>query len=81
MLFQVTTHPSYSSTTLQNDIALLKLERDVVFRTGLRPACLPDQYSGFDFTTFRSQPVVVGWGSTVTGGTTVNALREVRAVY
>ncbi len=44
---------------------------------GLRPACLPDQYSGFDLTTLRSPPVVVGWGSTVTGGSTVNALREV----
>ena len=74
---QVITHPGYTSTALQNDIALLKLNRNVVFRTGLRPACLPDQYSGFDLTQLRTPPVVVGWGSTVTGGSTVNALREV----
>lgn len=73
---RVITHPSYTSTALQNDIALLRLNRNVVFRSGLRPACLPDQYAGFDLTTLRTPPVVVGWGSTVTGGSTVNALRE-----
>lgn len=78
--FQVTTHPGYTSTALQNDIALLRLSRNVVFRSGLRPACLPDQYAGFDLTSLRTPPVVVGWGSTVTGGATVNALREVCAI-
>jgi len=55
---------------------MLILRSDIY--TGLRPACLPDKFSGFDMTTLRKMPVVVGWGSTVTGGSTVNALREVR---
>jgi hypothetical protein len=32
-------------TLLQNDIAIIELERPVSFRAGIRPACLPDQFA------------------------------------
>merc|ERR1712198_826250 len=43
-----------------------------------RPACLPDQYSGQDLTSVLSNPdpVIVGWGSTQTGGGSQNRLRQ-----
>ena len=72
-----TTHEGYTSTALQNDIAIVELETPVSYRAGIRPACLPDQFGGVDFTTLKTQPTIVGWGSTVTGGTTVQALRQV----
>ncbi len=40
---RVTSHQQYSPTNQRNDIAVLLLERPVVFREGVVPACLPDQ--------------------------------------
>jgi hypothetical protein len=37
------THERYSATDLQNDIAVVVLERAVAFRPGVRPVCLPNQ--------------------------------------
>jgi len=73
-----TTHESFSTSSLQNDIAVIELEKPVTFRVGLRPACLPDQFKGFDLNNLQNQPVIVGWGSTTTEGTTVAALRQVK---
>ena len=77
---KVTTHEGYTTTALQNDIAIVELEKPVSFRAGIRPACLPDQFSKQDLTALATQPTIVGWGSTTTGGTTVNALRQVLSV-
>jgi transmembrane serine protease 9 len=40
---RVTSHQQYSPTNRLNDIAVLLLERPVVFREGDVPACFPDQ--------------------------------------
>jgi hypothetical protein len=37
----VLTHSRYNDNTFNNDIALLRLDREVVFRDRLRPVCLP----------------------------------------
>jgi secreted trypsin-like serine protease len=42
-----TTHEQYSKTSLQNDIAVVVLERAVAFRPGVRAACLPYQVISF----------------------------------
>ena len=34
-------HENYDPRSFENDIALLELERDVRFRDGIYPACLP----------------------------------------
>merc|ERR1711971_1363585 len=57
-------HPAFDSKTLKNDIALVKLQRPVTFRRGLRPACLPDKYRGFPLASLNDKPKVVGWGKT-----------------
>lgn len=43
-----------------------------------RPACLPDKYQGQDLASLLTSPapVVVGWGSTSTGGGSSNQLRQ-----
>lgn len=65
----------FDSKTLKNDIALVKLQRPVTFRRGLRPACLPDKYRGFPLDSLSDKPTIIGWGSTATGRPTVTHLR------
>ena len=43
---------------------MIKLQRPVTFRRGLRPACLPDKYRGFPLASLNDKPKVVGWGQT-----------------
>jgi len=73
-------HPGWDSNSLDNDIAIVKLSQSVSYTRNIKPACLPDQYSGQDLTTVLSNPdpVIVGWGSTQTGGGSQNRLRQAR---
>ncbi|KAI5707068.1 hypothetical protein M8J75_014094 [Diaphorina citri] len=57
----VTVHPDYQGErgdkSLYHDIALLRLERSVVFREGVQPACL------YDSEVVVPQAVATGWGN------------------
>ncbi|KFM61859.1 Serine proteinase stubble, partial [Stegodyphus mimosarum] len=56
---EIMIHPQYRSNNLFNDIAILKLNRDVVFRPHIDTACLPrdeDDFTGQDC-------IVTGWGT------------------
>lgn len=68
---QVITHPLYSSTTLNNDIALLKLASPVVFTPRISPVCLAP-------STINILPgtrcFTTGWGRTAT--TCKSAVRQ-----
>lgn len=46
---KVIIHPKFSRENFDSDIALLKLNQVVSFRTGLRPACLPPPGKVFKF--------------------------------
>lgn len=61
VLFQeIIRHPNYFRSTHENDIALLRLKKEILFTFDIRPACLlvdsADQRS--DVKLF-----VTGWGS------------------
>ncbi|XP_064542570.1 uncharacterized protein LOC135431371 isoform X2 [Drosophila montana] len=70
-------HPEYYAGTLDNDLAILKLDQPVDFTKNphISPACLPDQYS--DFTNARCW--TTGWGKDAFGehGKYQNILKEV----
>lgn len=51
-------HPEYTSKLKYNDIALLRLEIEVIFNEYIRPACLPE------FSTINFVATVTGWGQT-----------------
>ncbi|XP_054265061.1 serine protease Hayan-like isoform X1 [Macrosteles quadrilineatus] len=55
---QVIVHPNYFKTLKYNDIALLKLDREVTFNKNIRPACLPTD------NNIRGRPIATGWGRT-----------------
>ncbi len=63
MYVQVITHPLYSSTTINNDIALLKLSSRVTFTPRISPVCLAP-------STINILPgtrcFTTGWGQTET---------------
>lgn len=60
--------------------AQVELERDVEFRRGVRPACLPFDYVGKDLTTLDSEVTIVGWGAAAFGEAPVTAQKEVTSV-
>ncbi|XP_068139887.1 uncharacterized protein [Drosophila tropicalis] len=70
-------HPEYYAGTLDNDLAILKLDHPVDFTKNphISPACLPDKYS--DFTNARCW--TTGWGKDAFGehGKYQNILKEV----
>ncbi|CAH0396141.1 unnamed protein product, partial [Bemisia tabaci] len=70
---QTTVHPDYRDDQKYNDIALVRLEREVSFSNSIRPACLHQQRD-----LSRSElPVATGWGTTDYGGKRSDALLKV----
>jgi hypothetical protein len=55
-------HPEYRSPQKYHDIALLQLDKDVLFDNFVKPACLHTQHALPDET-----PVATGWGRTEKG--------------
>ena len=56
-------HPDYVAATFQNDIALVKLNKDVQYKEHIIPVCLPNLKE-----VFVGEPaVVIGWGRTAHG--------------
>lgn len=59
---KVKLHPEYSCNKLENDIALLELETEILW-TNADPACFPNDESSFTNLT-HVKAVAVGWGAT-----------------
>lgn len=55
-------HPDYNRPKYSNDIALVRLNRDVVMKDHIRPICLPVT-SALQRQTFDKY-IVTGWGTT-----------------
>ncbi|XP_064099771.1 transmembrane protease serine 9-like [Macrobrachium nipponense] len=68
-------HPQYNSNTLDNDMALIKLESAVTFPADnkIAPVCLPDPGNAYA----NVNATVTGWGTTASGGTQPQELYEV----
>ncbi|CAL4122433.1 unnamed protein product, partial [Meganyctiphanes norvegica] len=72
---QIISHPDYTSSTMQNDVALLKLAQPLNFAgdNKIAPICPPEAgnlYSSIDAT-------VTGWGTIRSGGSLSDTLLEV----
>ncbi|XP_055384408.1 uncharacterized protein LOC129614047 [Condylostylus longicornis] len=65
-------HPDFKRLSKYNDIALVKLNRNVTFSPNKRPACLPVQH---DSNATRS--IATGWGKTEWAGSGSEHLQKV----
>jgi len=55
---QVMLHPSFNSKNLWNDIALLRVDREIIFRPNVDSVCLPSPTEVFE----GQHCVTTGWG-------------------
>jgi secreted trypsin-like serine protease len=60
-VYEMEIHPKYSTTTFDNDIAILKLSKDLTFSDSVKPACLPSSATQ-DYSNTWAQ--LSGWGGT-----------------
>merc|ERR1719268_576996 len=63
----------YDTSSINNDIALLRLSSEVQFNNNVIPACLPTDRNQ-QYTNWEA--VVSGWGTTSEGGSTSSVLKE-----
>ncbi|KFP03516.1 Transmembrane protease serine 2, partial [Calypte anna] len=61
---QIISHPEYDTDSKDNDVALMKLERQLVFSDAIRPICLPNP--GMMFQP-NQQCWISGWGAEYQG--------------
>ena len=71
---EVIMHPQYSTRTLNNDFAILRLSSPVNFTTEVSPACLPADVTA---TYVNAVATVTGWGTLESGGWQPTELHEV----
>jgi len=71
---EIIVHPDYNETTLDNDIAILKLASPLTFNNDVQPACLPNR----SFKPNGQTAFVSGWGDTMENGADASTLQFVR---
>ncbi|GFY48359.1 clotting factor B [Trichonephila inaurata madagascariensis] len=78
VVMYVLRHPSYQQRYYYHDIALLRLERPVVFNNYVMPVCLPSpSLPLMDDEDLEGKKVtVMGWGDQSFGGKTSRVLKE-----
>ncbi|CAH0717935.1 unnamed protein product, partial [Brenthis ino] len=68
-------HPLYGTSDYDYDIAILKMEEDIIFNEYVSPVCLPIKFIKKDFA--GDNVTVIGWGTIFFGGPTSDVLQEV----
>ncbi|KAF7278849.1 hypothetical protein GWI33_007912 [Rhynchophorus ferrugineus] len=66
-------HPNYSTSTYNNDIAIIQTTSQMTFSTYVAPICLPFYYSTYDFS--GQQVIILGWGQLEFSGPTSDTLQ------
>lgn len=70
-------HENFKKSTFTNDIAIVEIEKEVTFKTGIQPVCLPSKTPRLMQEKFVSEGVhIAGWGRTSWRGQRSNALLQ-----
>jgi secreted trypsin-like serine protease len=75
---QVIKNPEYNPSTFQNDIAIIRLKREVPFTMQVHPICLPNSPDLRNNRFENSSPFVAGWGAIQFNGPSSSTLRQVQ---
>ncbi len=54
-------HEKFDRKTIENDIAILKLDKEIIYSDKILPICLPDLNSRGDY--LNRDALIAGWGS------------------
>ncbi|XP_046615531.1 venom protease-like isoform X1 [Neodiprion virginianus] len=75
---KITIHPDYDPSHYTNDIAVIRMERNVPFSQNIHPICLPleDNIRQRNFT--RMFPFVAGWGAVYFNGPSSTRLLQLQ---
>lgn len=73
-------HEQYNEKTIQNDIALIRLQVNAPSTDMIKPICLPveEPMRSADVTYYS--PFIAGWGTTSFRGPTASRLQEVQVI-
>ena len=74
---QIVRHPQYNSDNMQNDMALIKLDREAVLGRGVGLVCLGDDSNHLPLGDLNNQCLISGWGTLESGGQQPDTLQEV----
>ncbi|KAJ8687239.1 hypothetical protein QAD02_023033 [Eretmocerus hayati] len=70
---EILKHQGYSTANYDNDIALIKIDGEIVFDNKIKPVCLAEKSKTFS----GEMGIVTGWGAIEEGGPVSTTLREV----
>ncbi|CAL4222592.1 unnamed protein product, partial [Meganyctiphanes norvegica] len=63
-------HPGYESATLENDLAIITLEKDVTFSNTVRPVCFPESIQSYE----GNMATILGSGKEAAAAAAVGAV-------
>ncbi|ODM98651.1 Venom serine protease 34 [Orchesella cincta] len=70
---QIKVHPDFNRTTLQNDLALIRVGEEILFEPNIYPACLPD---GPLELAAGDSVIAAGWGPVSNGASMATLPRQ-----
>ncbi|XP_053348809.1 plasma kallikrein-like [Clarias gariepinus] len=65
-LENIIVHPNYNKTSVENDIALIKIKKPITFNNVVRPVCLTEKVKEAEFLQGK-KCTVTGWGRLSSG--------------
>ncbi|XP_077283417.1 phenoloxidase-activating enzyme-like [Arctopsyche grandis] len=73
---KIISHPNFNFGVMKNDIALVRMERDVEFTDYIRPICLPQMNILENFPESSTHFIISGWNLMINNVSKITATRK-----